>query len=43
MVFERRIDVASLVTHTFGLDDIALAIATAATPTDNSLKVVVRP
>jgi len=42
-VFEGRIDVASLVTHTFGLDAIAEAIATASSPTDSSLKVVVRP
>lgn len=42
-VFAGRIEVASLVTHTFGLDQIAEAIATASTPSDNALKVVVRP
>ncbi|MDX1950722.1 MAG: alcohol dehydrogenase catalytic domain-containing protein [Verrucomicrobiota bacterium] len=42
LVFSRKLDVAKLVTHEFELADTAKAIALAAAPTPESLKVVVR-
>lgn len=41
LVFSRRLDVRSLVTHTFPLAQTAEAVALAAQPTSESLKVVV--
>lgn len=41
VVFERRIEVESLVTHEFPLDRIGDALTTASQPSDESLKVVV--
>ncbi len=41
LVFSRRFDVRSLVTHTFPLEQTAAAVALAARPTPDSLKVVV--
>ena len=43
LVFSRRLDVRSLVTHTFPLSRTAEAVALAAKPTPESLKVVVVP
>ena len=43
LVFSRRLNVARLVTHKFALDETAAAIALAAQPTTESLKVVVVP
>ena len=43
LVFQRRIDVRSLVTHRFPLDRISEGIAVASSPRDNSLKVMVNP
>ncbi len=42
-VFNRRIDVAALVTHHFGLDQIQAALDVASRPADNSLKVIIQP
>lgn len=41
MVFSQRLDVARLITHQFPLEETAAAIALAARPTPESLKVVV--
>ena len=41
LVFSRRIDAARLVTHRFALEETAAAIALAAKPTPESLKVMV--
>ncbi len=43
LIFTRKLDVRSLITHRFPLDDIASAIQLASSPRDNSLKVMVRP
>jgi L-iditol 2-dehydrogenase len=43
LVFSRRLDVSSLITHRFSLDDGPSAIALAANPTETSLKVIVSP
>ena len=43
LVFSRRVKVAPLITHRFGLDDIAAAFTLAAQPTKDSLKVLVQP
>lgn len=43
MVFSRRLDVRSLITHTFPISRTAAAVALAAKPTPDSLKVVVVP
>jgi L-iditol 2-dehydrogenase len=41
LVFSRRLDVRSLITHRFPLEQVAAAIALAARPTPDSLKIVV--
>jgi L-iditol 2-dehydrogenase len=41
LVFSRRLDVRKLITHKFALDETAAAIALAARPTQDSLKVLV--
>jgi L-iditol 2-dehydrogenase len=41
MVFSRRLDVRSLITHRFPLAETAAAVALAARPTESSLKIVV--
>ena len=41
LVFSRRLDVRRLITHRFGLEQTAEAIALASRPTPKSLKVVV--
>ena len=43
LVFTRKIQVAPLVTHRFGLDRIDEALAVAMKPTPQSLKVIVKP
>lgn len=43
LIFARRVDVRSLVTHHFPLDGIASAIDFASHPRENSLKIVVTP
>lgn len=43
LLFSRKVKVAPLITHRFGLDRIAEAFALAAHPTADSLKVVVHP
>ena len=43
LVFSREIQVAPLVTHRFGLEQIGEALAVAAHPSDRSLKVIVKP
>ncbi len=43
LVFSRRLDVRSLITHTFSLSRTAEAVALAAKPAPDSLKVVVVP
>ncbi len=42
LVFSRRLDVRSLISHRFPLEQTAAAVALAAQPTANSLKVMVR-
>ncbi len=42
LVFSRRLDVRRLITHRFPLEQTATAVALAAQPTANSLKVMVR-
>ena len=42
-VFSRKLDVRRLITHTFPLEDARRAIDLAATPTPQSLKVVIAP
>jgi L-iditol 2-dehydrogenase len=42
LVFSRRLDVRGLITHYFPLDETANAIALAARPTSDSLKILVR-
>ena len=41
LVFSRRLDVRDLITHRFGLEQTAAAVALAAHPTANSLKIMV--
>ena len=41
LVFSRRLDVRPLITHTFPLEQTAAAVALAARPTEDSLKIVV--
>jgi L-iditol 2-dehydrogenase len=41
LVFSRRMDVRSLITHRFGLDQTAEAVQLASHPTPESLKVIV--
>jgi L-iditol 2-dehydrogenase len=41
LVFSRRLDVRRLITHRFPLDQTAAAIALAANPTEDSLKIIV--
>ena len=43
LVFSRKLDVRQLVTHEFPLESTAQAIALAAKPSPDSLKIVVRP
>lgn len=43
LVFSRKLDVRKLVTHLFPLEKTAAAVALAAKPTEESLKVVVTP
>jgi 2-desacetyl-2-hydroxyethyl bacteriochlorophyllide A dehydrogenase len=43
LVRSGRIDLAPMVTHRFGLDDVAEAFATAASKSDGAIKVVVTP
>lgn len=43
LVFERRLPVRELISHTFLLERIAEALELAAHPTDNTLKVVITP
>lgn len=43
LVFERRLPVRELVSHRFPLDQIVVALALAARPADDSLKVVITP
>lgn len=42
LVFSRRLDVRSLISHQFGLDRTAEAVMLAAKPTPESLKIIVR-
>ena len=42
-VFSRRLDVRRLITHRFPLEETAAAVALAARPTEESLKVLVQP
>ncbi len=42
LIFERAIDVKSLITHRFPLEDINCAISLASHPGDGSLKVMVK-
>ena len=42
LVFSRRLDVRDLISHFFPLEQTAAAIALAARPTPDSLKVLVR-
>jgi L-iditol 2-dehydrogenase len=42
LVFSRRLDVRQLITHTFPLEQTAAAVALAARPTPDSLKILVR-
>jgi L-iditol 2-dehydrogenase len=42
LVFSRRLDVRPLITHRFSLEQTAAAIALAASPTPDSLKILVR-
>ena len=41
LVFSRRLDVRQLITHTFPLEQTAVAVALAAKPTEDSLKILV--
>jgi len=41
LVFSRRLDVRPLITHHFPLEQTAAAVALAAHPTDDSLKILV--
>jgi L-iditol 2-dehydrogenase len=43
LVFSRRLDVRPLITHRFPLEQTAAAVALAANPTANSLKIIVAP
>lgn len=43
LLFRRRVDVRALITHRFGLEAIADALALAAQPRDSSLKVLITP
>lgn len=43
LVFRHRLPVADLVTHSFSLEEIGLAIDLASHPRENSLKVMMRP
>ena len=43
LVFSRRLDVRQLITHTFPLEQTAAAVALAAKPTGESLKIIVSP
>ena len=43
LIASGSVDVADLVTHRFGMDDIAEAFQIASRPRDNSLKVIVEP
>lgn len=43
LVFSRKIQVKPLITHRFGLDDIAQALAVATRPSAQSLKVMITP
>jgi L-iditol 2-dehydrogenase len=43
LVFSRRLDVRQLITHTFPLEQTSAAIALAARPTADSLKILVAP
>jgi L-iditol 2-dehydrogenase len=43
LVFSRRLDVRRLITHRFPLDQTAAAVALAANPTADSLKIIVAP
>jgi len=40
-VFSRRLDVRKLITHRFPLEETAAAVALAARPTEESLKILV--
>jgi L-iditol 2-dehydrogenase len=42
LVFSRRLDVCPLITHHFPLSEIAKAVALAAKPTPDSLKIIIR-
>ena len=42
LVFSRRLDVRKLITNYFSLEDTAAAVALAASPTEDSLKILVR-
>jgi L-iditol 2-dehydrogenase len=42
LVFSRRLDVRKLITHTFPLEQTSAAVALAARPTEDSLKILVR-
>jgi L-iditol 2-dehydrogenase len=43
LVFSRRLDVRPLITHRFPLEQTAAAVALAANPTADSLKIIVAP
>jgi L-iditol 2-dehydrogenase len=43
LVFSRKLDVRPLISHRFGLDQVAEAIELASKPTEESLKIVVQP
>jgi L-iditol 2-dehydrogenase len=43
LVFSRRLDVRQLISHTFPLDQTAAAVALAARPAEDSLKILVSP
>jgi L-iditol 2-dehydrogenase len=43
LIFTRKIDVGSLITHRLPLDKIRMAIRLASNPSSNSLKVIIKP